>query len=187
MLFAEIACDVTRHKLERLYDRYAVGMRCEAMFILSDKQLAEDAVHESFIRIMRNLHKINEKDISRTKYFLNIICRNVAKDLLKSRLPLTDEGETEDMVPAERFERRPDNPAEIASYNELVTYTKEALKRISKNYSDAFMLNKFYGYSCEEIGEMLGIGREAAKKRVTRASQRVREILIEEGIIDERQ
>ena len=34
---------------------------------------------------------------------------------------------------------------------------------------------------------MLGIGREAAKKRVTRATQKVREILIEEGIIDERQ
>ena len=68
-----------RLKTERLYLSYRKLMYKEAFEIVQNRHCAEDAVSESFVRIIDNLHKIDEQDCLKTRSFLVIICRNVAK------------------------------------------------------------------------------------------------------------
>ncbi len=75
--------DKDQLKVERLYKKYSNIMFSEANKILQDKQLAEDAVQQSFIKIISNLHKIDENNCPQTKNFLVIICINVAKSICK--------------------------------------------------------------------------------------------------------
>ena len=50
-----------KSKFEQLYHLYRYTMLHVAVSILKETQLAEDAVHEAFIRIAKNLHKIVEE------------------------------------------------------------------------------------------------------------------------------
>ena len=56
-----------------------------AIRILNDEHLAQDAVQEAFIRIVKNLDKINEVNCNRTRAFIVIIIRNASIDIYRSR------------------------------------------------------------------------------------------------------
>lgn len=60
-------------KTERLYHTYRNVMYVAAYEVLEDNTLAQDAIHESFERIIKNLHKIDEDDTARTCSFLTIL------------------------------------------------------------------------------------------------------------------
>ena len=79
ILFTTIENFSDRFKIERLYMCYRNLMYKEALEIVQNPHSAEDAVSESFVRIIKNLHKIDEQDRPKTRSFLVIICRNVAK------------------------------------------------------------------------------------------------------------
>ena len=53
--------------------------------ILKNNESAEDAVSEAFVRIIKNLDKINEDDRYKTRAFLVIIVRNVSIDILNKK------------------------------------------------------------------------------------------------------
>ena len=65
-------------KLEQLYALHKNVMLYTAERILRDYQLAEDAVQKAFMKVLDNLHKIEEPDCNKTRAFLVIITRNVA-------------------------------------------------------------------------------------------------------------
>ena len=65
-------------------------MYLEAYKVLGDKNLAEDTVSESFVRILNKLDRIDEVNKNATKSFLSIISRNVAIDLYKKKLHLNN-------------------------------------------------------------------------------------------------
>ena len=77
-----------QEKFKQLYETYHRLMHWEALRVLQDRQLAEDAVQESFLRMIKNFHKIGEISCPQTKRFVVIIVRNAARNLLakESRL-----------------------------------------------------------------------------------------------------
>lgn len=59
-----------RDKFERLFHQYERCLKYTAQNILFDEHLAEDAVQETFIRIISCLDKIDESDEHKTIAFL---------------------------------------------------------------------------------------------------------------------
>lgn len=53
--------------------------------ILKDNFLAEDAVHDSFVKFMENLDKIQDVNCHKTKRFVVIIVRNHAINTYNNR------------------------------------------------------------------------------------------------------
>ena len=74
-----------REKIEILYTTYKTWMWYLANSVLRDPQLAEDAVQEAFIALMRHLHKIEDPFEASTKSFLATIVKNKAIDILRKR------------------------------------------------------------------------------------------------------
>ncbi len=62
-----------------------------------------------------------------------------------------------------------DNLDEIVISGDNVQRIIKAIKELKPIYRDVLLLNKVYGYSVEEIVEMLGINKETVKKRISRA------------------
>jgi RNA polymerase sigma-70 factor (ECF subfamily) len=169
-------------KLERLYYEYRYIMYSCANEILHDKYLTEDAVHQSFIRIMKNLHKIDEDNRPRTCNFLVIICRNVAKDIYNKRLYLNKNNDP--------FEELDDNITGKSNDPMDILITKESIERITKSiqsldpiYRDVLLLKRVYNFSREEIADLLGISIETVKKRIQRAKNILSEKLAKEESI----
>lgn len=173
MLFVTADDKQRRIKTERLYHLYRAGMYKAAYGILHEKHLAEDAVHESFIRILKNLHKINEIDCPQTRSFVVIICRNVAKNMLRERLYLNN---SEDLC-EELSDGGAQNPEGIVLSRETLAEMEKAIEELPEIYRDTLLMKRAHGMSNEEIAEAFGITAEAVKKRLTRARQMVMEKL----------
>lgn len=74
-----------KQKFERLYERYRRLMHWIAVGILQDEHLAEDAVHEAFLRILQNFDGIDEILSPKTRNFVVIVVRNASLNLKKKQ------------------------------------------------------------------------------------------------------
>ena len=165
-----------QEKFKQLYETYHRLMHWEAQRVLQDRQLAEDAVQESFLRMIKNFHKIGEISCPQTKRFVVIIVRNAARNLLakESRrrslqafgMTCGDAGEEEASRSiwenlASGFDETPD-----AVLHKEILQTVQSLPDWA---ADVLLLSAVYGCSTSELASVLGITVEAAKKRLQRA------------------
>ena len=80
-----IETEENKSKFEQIYKKYKQIMFFVANMILKDEYLAEDAVHQAFLRIIDNLDKIYKIDCHKTKGFIVIIVENIAIDFYRKR------------------------------------------------------------------------------------------------------
>ena len=102
------------------------------------------------------------------KSWLYRIATNNAIQVLRRRkliswLPLAEET----TIP-----RETDNIEDSSAQRELV---RSALNKLPGKYRAVLLLHDDQGFKCQEIGEMLNISLEAAKKRLARAREMFRD------------
>lgn len=168
IIFAAIQDKYDQIKIETLYYQYRYLMYSEANKILHDHYLAEDAVHQSFIKIINNLHKIDEIICPRTRNYVVIICRNTALNLLKKRTYLNkgcnDIGETkinDNLILAD--------PLNILINKESLSQIEAAIAALAPIYRDTLLLKEAYEYNNQDIANLMETSIETIKKRLFRA------------------
>ena len=175
-------------KLTRLYEKYKYMMFSVANKILNDKSLAEDAVHQSFIKIVDKLDRIEEENEAGTKSFLYIICRNVAIDMYND-----SKSENQNIDSIDIIDVADNNISYISDepFNTLVN--REASEKLLRNinelsdiYRDVIILEYLYDYSKKEIAELLNLSYDTVKKRSERARKILFEILVREECFHEK-
>ena len=80
-----IDSDESKDKFEEMYLKYRKQMKKTAFKILGDDGLAEDAVHNAFLKIISNFDKFKEIDCQETKNLIVIIIRSVSIDMYRKR------------------------------------------------------------------------------------------------------
>ena len=150
-------------------------MYSRALDILHDKHSAEDALQQSFERIINNLHKINPDNCPRTRRFVVIICENVAKNIYNNRLYLNKK----DSMVEELDEDMPgaDTPLDIVVDKDSVAKIREAIKCLSPTHQDIIHLKLTYNCTLEELVDILGVPLATVKKRLYRARKELAAIL----------
>lgn len=176
MLFLFVENENDRNKTERLYKQYKYLIFSEANKILQDKHLAEDAVHQSFIKIINNLHKIDENNCPRTRNFLVIICVNVAKSIYNKSLYLNKQDYMVEDFDADMADTGND-PLDILVDKDSVKQIIKAIEALNPIYRDVLLLKQAHGYSLKEIAELLEIPEETIKKRLSRARKMLSRVL----------
>lgn len=165
MLYMIISDKDNGEKIEKLYYKYRNLMYKVSYDILQDKHLAEDAISESFERILKNLHKIDEIDCTKTKNFMVIICRNISINIYNSRkngmdCELNDDNLNDASVT---------DPADIVVSKENIKRMSEIISNLDNKYKDVFILKRVYDIPNEEIAKMLDVKEETVRKRLQRA------------------
>ena len=171
-------------KIEELYYKYRSIMYKEAYKILQDSGLSEDAVQQAFIKVMRNLDKINMDDEYRTRGFLIIISKHTAIDIYKKRLYLNNNSEPFDYELDDEIEVSIDfdEPSKLIVDKETVSGVISLIEKLPEIYKDVLLLEKVHGNAKEEIAELLGINYETVKKRSLRARKMLLELLEKEEL-----
>ncbi len=82
--------DDDKAKFEKIYTLYRKKMWYTANSVLSDSYLAEDAVHNAFIGIAKNMKKIEVVDSSKTLSYVITAAKNAALDILRKNKGLTE-------------------------------------------------------------------------------------------------
>ena len=152
-----------------LVDRHAAACTRFATRMLGNREDAEDATQETFLRAYRSLARYEERQTFRTWLFQILInrCRTAAvRRQRRHRMFLVD-----DSAIAAASVR----PAVDAG--DLRAELKRAIDALDPDQREAFLLKHVEQLSYDEMAAATGIGVSALKMRVMRACERLRELL----------
>ena len=135
--------------------------------MVRDEELARDLTQDTFLEAYQRIP--NTQGEIKLKSWLYRIATNNAIDVLRRRklvswLPWT----VETPIPKE-----PRSFEDDLSQRESV---RDALNRLPEKYRTILLLHDYQGFRCHEIGEMLNISLDAAKKRLARGREMFRDV-----------
>ena len=167
--------DNSRDKFETLYSQYKNLCLKKAYAILGDYMLAEDAVSEAYLRVYKNLHKIEEPISNRSIAFLVTVTKNAALTLL-ARQKGNMAGEELDERIEDSFDLEGEVIARLDAQEGFV-----ALDKLTPELRDVFVLKYAHDLSHREIGVALGISENNVTVRLHRARKKLAQVLGKKG------
>lgn len=154
-------------KFEKVYKNFKNIMLNRAYEIVKERQLAEDAVHNAFLKIINNLPKIYDADSNETKWYVIVIVTNEAKKIYNKENKI---------LKAELTDMESDfNLEAIVEDKNIVEKVKREIELLPEIYRDTMSLKYYNDLSNKEISSVLSIPISTVKKRL----QRGRKILIQ--------
>lgn len=160
-----------RSLFEKVYLKYRNLMFYIANGILKNDQLAEDAVHNAFLKILKHMDAISDPDSTRTKNFLALVCERTAIDMYKS-LKRNKEISIDEIE-----ESRSVFGTEMSLGNPVY----DAIMNLPFLYREVMMYKFIQGYENDEISRILGITEGTVRQRISRGRQKLKKILEEES------
>jgi len=168
-----------RDKFEYIYSKYKRLLLHKAYGILHDYMLAEDAASEAFLRIYKNLDKIDDPRSNKCIAFVVTIVKNAALTLLKKKT-------------RDRAEELLDNNQDSFELEDFVVSELSSqaiyglMDEVGEEYKSVFLLKYAYDMSNKEIGSALGISPNNVGVLLHRARKKISDILRKEGYADGR-
>jgi len=166
--------DVFRLLVER-HSRTIFGL---AFRMMENEQDAEEIVQETFVRAYRALDGFESRANFGT--WIYRIAVNRCYDLLKqrkSRLQVEAKEDLDEAALVEQIPTKNPSPERTLLSREIEVRVRLAVKQLTAGERTAFVLRHFEGRSVEEIARVLNVREGAAKNRVHRAVQKLRQQL----------
>ena len=128
---------------------------------------------EAFMKVLDNLHKIEEPDCNKTRAFLVIITRNVAITMYNRQKKLA--------VPIEEIEQIDCagglTPFDLVAAKESVEAIAQYIGQLDKKYADVLTLKFYYQYSDSEIAGLVQTSPENVRVRLHRGKRKLTALL----------
>ena len=159
-------------KFRELYGKYSKLAYTTAYGILKDRADAEDVVQQSFIKVLENIERFDEKICHNPEGLIVIFSRNTAIDLYRKRQRSFGVTDYLDEI-AEVDLGKVTDCADIIIQRETLNEVKDIIKGLSKIYRDVFIMKRVYGYSNDEIAEYLKISNATVRQRLSRARKMI--------------
>ena len=147
--------------LNVIYDRLAKKIFSLSFSILKEKCAAEDAMQETFLRLLRFAGEYKKGESARA--WIMAVARNAAIDLLRKRRPTESDDALESVAVQSDF-------SEAIEMNEILS----ALDDLDR---DIVVLKAVDGFRFKEIGTIVGLSPDAAQKRYRRAIEKLKPLL----------
>ncbi|MCX6241358.1 MAG: sigma-70 family RNA polymerase sigma factor [Bacteroidetes bacterium] len=138
--------------------------------MLDQTEEAEDLVQEVFIRMWKIREKLDE--YRSLEALAMVTTKNLCLDKLKARkFPVESFNDQRQFI--ERIAEEP-----RSDHSDLITGVKEAMNSLPEQSRLIVHLRDIEGYEFGEISEILGMQENAIRVALSRARQRIREILV---------
>jgi RNA polymerase sigma factor (sigma-70 family) len=172
-LLAEYAERRSETAFSLLVGRYVALVHTAAYRQVGDVHLAQEITQAVFIILARKAGSLGSKTV-----LSGWLCRTAhfaARDALK----------------VERRRRQREliavmNPSESesqAAWQQLSTLLDEAVAKLGETDRNAVVMRFYEQRSLEEVGTALGVGADAAQKRVARALEKLRKLFAKRGVV----
>ena len=164
-----------KDKLRAIYEKYHDLMMGVAFKVLGNEHDAQDAVHQAFLTLIKNLEKISRVDCLETRRFCVIITRSRCLDMLRLR---------KRAFSTEKLESVEDDSTGLIDDRSLFDAENDlqrALQKVSERYREVLYWRYVDGYKTKDIARMLGVKEKAAQKLIWRAKEAVKKAYEEGG------
>ena len=170
-----------QNKFEYLYNTYKNTMYYYSKRILNDIQLSEDAVHEAFLRIARNISKVEDVTSPETRSLVMLITRHAAVDAYRKRRKYFAREVYSNPSDADDDRDFIDMYADTAELPELPDFqgseVGKALKHLGDDTYEVFVLRFGLDFSTREISEITGFSVSKIEKIISRGKKKLVQML----------
>ena len=141
-------------------------------WLMRNEQDAQDVAQEAYLRAFRFFPGFRGGD---ARAWLLKIVRNTCYTWLHTNRPLQEAAEfDENLLPPDSCAL---NPEEAALQNDSNTQLRKALEKLPSNYREVLILRELEGMSYKEIAEITGMPAGTVMSSLSRARDRLRQIL----------
>jgi RNA polymerase sigma-70 factor (ECF subfamily) len=158
---------------KKLYEDYYSTLMSVSMRYAGTHEDALDILHESFIKVFRNIHLFNIG--TSIQAWMKRIVINTAIDYYRKDVRRKADSLDLAVTTASNI---PDAVSNLTSEEIL-----KALQRLPGSYRSVFNLYVIEGYSHKEISDMLHINESTCRSNLVKARNRLKAMLIESGIV----
>lgn len=174
MFFSTVGSD-RKPDLDQMMSDYGDHVLRTCYLYLKDRQLAEDAVQDTFIKVYTKFHTF--KGNSSEKTWIMRIAINVCKDYLRRRSYKELPRDFSEFVTADEGSEEP--AAELINTDENIALL-DAVTSLSTIYRETILLYYYNGFNTREIAKILKIGETTVCVRLKRARDMLRVALEEQ-------
>jgi RNA polymerase sigma-70 factor (ECF subfamily) len=165
-----IARGLRRHDpdlLDRLIEQYQHQLLRYLVYLVGNRELAEDLFQETWIRVLERGHQYDGRHEFST--WLYAVARNLTIDYLRKKNPVSLDGlaEDEDHAPLEPADTRL-LAWEVVAQHEQAERISAALVSIPAEYREAVVLRFQEGLALDEIATLTGAKLGTVKSRLYR-------------------
>jgi RNA polymerase sigma-70 factor, ECF subfamily len=160
---------------EQLVKRYDTRLFRIAQHVTHNREDAEDAVQEAFLKAFRNLSKFQGKSQFSTwliRITVNESLMKVRKQRYAREVPIENDSHEE----LEVMDWAP-NPEQLYRSSELRNILRSQLQELPPSLRVAFVLRDIEGLSSEEAAQVLELTIDAINARLWRARLKLRQLL----------
>ena len=165
---------------EEIVKRYDRKLFRIAQYLMHNREDAEDAVQEAFVKAFQHLDQFRED--AKFSTWLTRIAMNQSLMMLRKRrsskeVSLDEDFQSDDgRLPIEIADWAP-NPEDLYQATQLREILRKTLQKLGPGLRVVFVLRDIEGFSLEQTAEALGLSVVAVKARSFRARLQLRERL----------
>ena len=128
----------------------------------------EDILQEVFIKIIRNINKINQAE--NLRQYLYAIVRNAINDYFRNKKKLVYNTSIEERISEEETQSLNTTIAECC--------IKPFINKLPNHYREALLMTEFQNISQKDLAERLNISYSGAKSRVQRGKEKLKALIL---------
>ena len=152
--------------IEKIWEAYNTQLSAFIHKRVADPTLCDDILQDVFIKLHENLHNI--RDDQKLSAWLYQVARNTIIDHYRTYKPAAE-------LPAELMDEAP-TPNDTA-VQELSCCFEIMIDQLPEPYREAIYLSEIHGLKHKEVAEQLDISLTAAKSRVRRGREQLKDIV----------
>ena len=166
---AVLETEERRNELSEFYDQNKNGLYAYALARTQKRELAEDAVHETLLKIAKYPEGFFALPVHKRMSYAVIVIGNVIRDLLKENAKYSeiDENLADDSLSVEDMALGSVSSAELKAF----------IRSMPEAQRQAIILKLVHDMTNTEIAAALNISEQTARKRVSNAYKTIREFL----------
>ena len=164
-----------KQALSWLYQAYADKMTKICLHYVTDKQIAQDLLHDGFIIIFASIDSLHSPE--KLEHWMGTIMKNISLRYIKQRnlmatISLEEIGENE-------------NPIDTFPFNDFPSYKAilSMIESLPEGYGKVFKLAVLEGLSHKEISLLLNIAPHSSSSQLSRAKNMLRKLISQYCII----
>lgn len=179
LIFLEmLESDEDRLSFQRIYERNYMKMYYAALNMSGDKHMAEDAVHEAFLKLAEKYSDYASYSDERMTGMCVVMAKQKLIDMYRKdeKLELVDIYDYEEEFVAEEI------VIDSIILNEEIETLKGAIEKLTGTSKNVLELKYYQELSNSEIAETLGISKKYVEVRLNRAKGALRKVVEKEEL-----